>query len=230
MKLREILLAGAFLLSSAAFSQNKLHFDIYSKKEGFFNPRLNSSLNMDSKEIDFSFLHGMYSMKFKRINDSTYREIVKNNFFQSKEEVFDYSFRDSSCILDSYSAIGGKPREEKEVLEGTVFDKKYKSLPELFNDFEKGLLKDSIYLIVLGMPYSIKIENTEVDEDIIYSCKLKKPIKKEPGDFILFPYPIEVYAKRKNEKVIPLGFYTKFLNVRSGRNTSIEGELRKEKE
>ena len=227
MKLREILLAGAFLLSSPAFSQDKLHFDISSKGGRLFNP--GGSLKMDSNEIDISVLLGIYSVKFKRINDSTYQEIVKNNFLWSKEEFFDYSFKNSSYTLDSYFAVGGKPREEKEALEGTVFDKKYKNLPELFKDFEKGLLKDSIHCIVLGLPYSIKIENTEKDKDIIYSCNLLGCIKRDPGDFVLFPYPIEVHAKRKDEKIIPVGFYTKFANVRTGRNTSIEGRLRKEK-
>jgi hypothetical protein len=228
MKLKEILLGGAIFLSSAAFSQDKLHFDVYTKGEGFFGLRLNnSSLKVDSNEINLSFLFGIYSVEFKKINDSTYKEIVRNNFlWKSKEEFFDYSFKDSSYVLDSYSAIGGKPREEKEALEKTVFNKKYKDLPGLFSEFEKGSLKDSIHFIILGLPYSIKIESSKRDSDLVYSCNPKELVKEEPGDVILFPYPLEVRAKKKDEKIVPFLFFTKFLNVKTGRNISVEGELR----
>jgi hypothetical protein len=228
MKLKEMVLAGAILLSSSIPSEDKLHFDIYSKGEGVFSPRLNtSSLKADSNELDFSFLFGIYSMEFKKINDSTYQEIAKTNFlWKSKEEIFDYSFKDSCYTLKKYSVTGNQSREEKKALEGLIFNKKYKSVPGLFNDFERGLLKDSIHFIVFGEPYSIKIESTKKYEDIVYSCNPKEIVKEEPGDFILFPYPLEVRAKIKDEKITPFRFSTKFLNAKTGRNTSIEGELR----
>jgi hypothetical protein len=229
MKLKEILLAGSLLLSSQLFSQEGLKFDISSDRRGI--SRLianNSSLSLDSNKIDFSFLYGLYSMEFEKINDSTYRETVKNNFlWKSNEEVFDYSLKDSCYILDNYSARGGKPREEKEILEGTSFDKKYKTFPELFDYFKEGLLGDSLHCIVLGLPYSIKIEKNVDDEKIIYSCSLNGVIKEEAGDFIVFPYPVEIHAENKNEKLIPFAFFTKYLNVKNGKNTSLEGELRK---
>ncbi len=229
MKFKEILLAGAFFLStSLAFSQKPVHFDVYSKGEGFFNPKLNtSSLKVSPEEIDFSFLFGIYSMKFKKINDSTYREIVKNNFlWKSKEEFFDYSFKDSCYTFNNYSARGEKPRLEKELLEGKTFDKKYKSPPELFGYLERGLIKDSIHFIVCGLPYSVKIESIEKNDTITYSCSLEESIKKEPGDVILFPYPIEAITKKEDGKIIPLGFFTKFLNAKNGKNTHLEGVLR----
>jgi hypothetical protein len=228
MKIREIVLAGALFLSSAAFSQDKLHFDIYSKGEGFF-PRFNSgSVKANSGEIDCSFLFGIYSMNFKKVNDLTYQEIVKTSFLWiSKEEFFNYSFKDSCYTLNSYSAVGEKPRLEKEVLEGTSFDKKYKTPPELLNDFEKGLLEeeDSIHFIIQGMPYSIKINNTKKGDEIIYSSTPPK-IDEEPGDYFIFPYSAEVHAKEKNEKIIPIGFRTKLLNAKTKKSTTIEGELR----
>lgn len=234
MNLKEIVLAGALLLyGSSAFSQqDKLYFDIYSRFEGFFNIKLNnSSLKADSKEINFSFLYGIYSTCFDKVNDSTYRETVKNNFLWiSKEETFDYLRGKDSCYtFVKYSAKGEKPREEKKALEGRTFNKKYKPLPELFDDFEKGLLKDSIHMIVNAVPYSIKVKSIEEEKNnIIYSCSLEGLVKREPGDIIIFPYPIELFAeKRAGGKIVPLRFCTKFLNVRSGNKTFIEGELRK---
>jgi len=234
MNLKEIVLAGALLFSgSSAFSQqDKLHFDIYSRFEGFFNIKLNNSyLKANSKEINFSFLYGIYSTCFNKLNDSTYRETVKNNFLWiSKEETFDYSLGKDSCYtFVKYSAKGENPREEKKALEGKIFNKKYRSLPELFNDFEKGLLKDSIHLIVNATSYSIKVENIEKgDNNITYSCSLEGLVKREPGDIIIFPYPIELFAeKRAGGKIVPFRFCTKFLNVRNGNKTFIEGELRK---
>ena len=149
----------------------RLQFDISSDGGGI--SRLianNSSLNLDSNKIDFSFLHGLYSMGFEKINDCTYRETVKNNFFwKPSNEIFYYSLKDSCYTLNNYFAERGKPREEKEMLEGTMFDKKYKTFPELFNSFEKGLLKDSLHCIVLGLPYSVKIEKSfEEDETNLF--------------------------------------------------------------
>lgn len=217
-------------LSSIVFSQEKLCFDISSDGRGISRfIANNSSLMMDSSKINFSFLHGLYSMKFEKINDSTYRETVNNSFlWKSNKEVFDYSLKDSCYILNSYSAEGGKPREEKVLLEGTTFNQKYKTFPELFDYFEKGLLKDSLHCIVLGLPYSVKIEK-RVDEDkTIYLCSLNGVIKEEAGDFIVFPYPVEVIAEKKGEKLVPISFFTKYLNVKNGKNTSLEGELIKE--
>ncbi len=231
MKLKEIVLAGSLLLlTSLAFSQDKLKFDVYSKGEGRFSLRLNNStLKVDSNEIDFSFLLGFYSMKFKKLTDSTYQEIVKNNVpFQSKDEFFNYSFKDSCYTLLSYYAVGGKPRAEKKALVGRDFDDKYRSLPELVNYFEKGLIKDgdSIHFIINGEPYSVEIGRRENQDSVIYSCSLEEIIKREPGDVIIFPYPIEAYATKENGGLIPLRFSTAFLNVRNGKKTSIEGELR----
>lgn len=235
MNLKKIVLAGALLLSSSsAFSQqDKLHFDIYSRFEGFFNIKLNSSsLKANSKEINFSFLYGIYSAFFDKVNDSTYRETVQNNFLWiSKEETFDYLLSKDSCYtFVKYSAKGEKPREEKKALEGKIFNKKYRSLPELFDNFEKGLLKDSIHLIVNATPYSVKVESIEKgDSNIAYSCSLEGLVKREPGDIIIFPYPIELFAEKRTGKTVPLKFHTKFLNVRNGNKTFIEGELRKNK-
>jgi hypothetical protein len=230
MKLREILLAGTMLFSSMAFSQDKFKFDIYSKGEGFFNPRINSSsIELSSEEIYFSFLYGIYSMEFKRIDNNTYIESVKNNVpWELKEEIFCYSLKDSCYKLDNYFIIGDEPRKEKKSLEGNFFDKKHKSLPELFDDFEKGLLRDSMHFFVMGIPYSLKIESKKEDGEIVYYCNPEELVKGEPGDFIIFPYPVKAYTKNKDGEIIPLRFATKFLNVRNGRDTNIEGELREE--
>ncbi|MEK6833681.1 MAG: hypothetical protein AABY32_06570 [Nanoarchaeota archaeon] len=225
MKLREIVLAGAIFLSGAVFSQDKLHFDVYSREEGFLNLLKSSFLRVSSKEVDFSFLFGIYSMSFKKINDSIYQEVVKDNW-ALREEFFDYSLEDSCYTLIRYSAKRGKPRQEKKALEERIFDKKYRVLPELFSNFKNGLLGDSLHFIVNGMPYSVKINSRENGESIIYSCNLGELIKREPGDNILFPYPIEVYAIKKNGELLPLGFSTEFLKVRSGKKVPIKGKLK----
>jgi hypothetical protein len=225
MKLKGILLTGMLFLSSLGFSQKPLHFEIYSKGEGFFSPRLNnSSLEVSPKEVSFSFLFGIYSMDFQMINDSTYRETVKD-FWNSKEEVFDYSFKDSHYTLKNYSAVKGKIREEKEVLEGKVFDKKYKSLPESFDAFEKGLLKDSAHFVILGMPYSFKIDKRKKGQDFVYSCNMEKNIKSEPGDVFIFPFPVEVLGKKEKGKFVPYYFSTNFLRSRNGNKIHLEGIL-----
>jgi len=228
MNLRKIVLISAMLLSSTAVSQSidKLQFDVYSKTEGFFSPRINSSLKIDSDELDFAFSSLIYSIdfNFKKINDSTYQEFVKSCLlWKSKEELFEYSYNKKD-----YSVIGEKPRLEKEVLKGSVFNKKYTTPPEVFEKLKKDLLKDSVHFIVFGEPYSIKIENVTKDGEKIYSCDPKDVIKQEPGDFFLFPYPLELHTKNKNGKIIPYLFFTKFLNAKNGKSTYIKGELRKE--
>ncbi len=233
MKLKEIVLAGALLLSSsAALSQNKLKFDVYSREEGLLKLLNSSSLRINSEQIDFSFLFDIYSMEFQKLTDSTYREIVRNNFlWQAKDEFFDYS-KDSCYTLLSYSAVRGKPREEKKALVERRFDKKYLSLPELFKDFEEGRLEngDSLHFIVNGMPYSVKIKRRENQDSIIYSSSLEDIIKREPGDIIICPYPIEVYAIEKDGKFVPIGFSTELLRVKNGKKIPINGKLREEKD
>jgi hypothetical protein len=230
MKLREIVLFGSMLISGIAFSQEKMHFDIYNKGEGVFSPRLNmSSIKVDANEVDFSFLFGIYSMKLRKMNDSTYQEIVKDNLILgSKEELFTYSLKNSSYTLNDYFVVSGEPRKEKEALEGTTFGKKYKTLLEIFDDLQKGLLKDSAHFFVFGMPYSVGIKKSEENGFTIYSCNLNGTIKEEPGDFIIFPYPAEIISKKKEGKIIPLKFFTKSLNVRNKRVNSIEGILQKD--
>jgi len=230
MKLKQILLAGALLFSSVAFSQEQFKFNIYGKGEKSSGQGLKIGfLKVTPKKIDVSFWWRLYSLEFQKISDSTYREVVKDKipFSDPKHEFFNYSFKDSCYTLENYFTEEGKPREEKEALEGRVFNKKYKSLPELFNNFENGLLKDSIHFVVLGMPYSVKIETRENQDSVIYSCNLENIIKREPGDNIIFPYPIKAYTIKREGGLLPVGFSTEFLRVRSGKRTSIKGELRK---
>jgi hypothetical protein len=225
MGLREIVLASALLLSTVAFSQNKLNFDVYTKRDGL--PKFNSgSVKASSGEIDCSFLFGIYSMKFNRVNDSMYRETVKTSFFWiQKEEIFDYLLKDSSYLFKKYSVLGEEPREEKVVLEGTVYNKKYKDLPRLFEDFKKGLIGDSVHMIVQGVPYSAKIENTKKGDEIVYFSNPPE-IKDEPGDVMVFSYPFQIHAKEKSGEIIPFLFYTKIENAKTKKATTIEGVLR----
>lgn len=233
MKLKEIVLAGAMLLSSVAFAQSsdKLHFDVYSKRDGSFIPKLNTgSLRIASDEVDFSFLFGIYSMNFKKVNDSTYQEIVRDNLlWDLKEEFFYYSFKNSRYTLKDYFVVGGKPREEKEALKGKVFDKKYKMPLEILSNFEENIKKDSLHFIAFGEPYSVGKKEVIEKGDTIYSYILGKPIKKELGDFIIFPYPTKIILKKKDGKFIPFEFYTKSLNLRNKNENSIEGKLKEEK-
>jgi len=230
MKLKDILLTSTLFLSSLGFSQEPITLDIYSKGEGKFSPRLNnSSLKVNSNEVDFSFLFGLYLMKFQKLNDSTYREIVDNNFpFVSKEEIFDYSFKNGQYIFKNYYTDNDEPRLEKEVLEGNIFNKKYKTLPELFNDFEKGKIEDSIHFIVLGLPYSVKVNKYQEGKKLVYSSNLKDFVKIEPGDDIIFPYPIKVFGIRENGKIKPLKFDTYFLRAKTGKKTHLEGILKED--
>lgn len=230
MKFKDIFLAGLlFLASSPSLSQEKHHFDVYSKGEGgFFNPRFNtSSLKVSPEEVDFSFLLGIYSIQFKKLNDSVYQEIVKSNFpLKSNKEVYSYLLRDSSYTFEDYSA-DNESREEKIVLQGNKFEKKYKVLPELFANFQNGTLGDSLHCIILGVPYSVKIEKDEQGKELVYSCNLNGLIKAEEGDVFLFPYPVKAEAVKENGTIKPLRFSTYFLNAKSGKRTHLEGLLRK---
>lgn len=228
MKFKEIVLGGTLLLSSSlALSQNELHFDIYSREDGILNFLRSSSLKASPNEVDFSFLFGIYSMKAINSTDSTYQEIVKNNIpWETKDEFFNYS-KDSCYVLNSYFTKNGKSREEKEALEGRIFDKKYKTLPELFNDFEKGLLGDSLHFIVQGMPYSARIKKIDNSDRIIYSCTFD--VKRESGDMYICPYPIEVYTIKKDGKLTPTKFSTMLLNSKNGKKIPLQGKLREKR-
>ncbi len=231
MKLKDIFLTSAFFLASnLAFSQNPRHFEIYTKGENFPSIRLNTgSVNVTPKEVDFSFLFNLYSINLKKLNDSTYQEIVKDNYIiTSKEEFFTYILKDSKYTLKDYSVVGGEPRKEKEALKGVTLDKKYKTLIEVFNDFENGNLKDSVHIFIFGLPYSVGINKIEEKDKIIYFGNLGGAIKQEPGDFIIFPYPAEVIGKKENGKFIPSKFFTKSLNVRNKRVNTIEGILKED--
>ena len=230
MNLKKITFASLMFLSSIAFSQDKLHFDLYSKGEGFFNPRLKIGyIEKDSNEMNFSFFRKMYQMSFSKLNDSTYREMISIKIpWKSRKEIFDYSFKDSCYVLDNYSAVKGKARTERDSLEGTVFDKKYRTLLDLFNDFENDLLKDSIHFITLAVPYSIKVEKTKEGNNLIYSSDPGEIIKEEPGDFIIFPYPIKAYAKKNGKKIRPYEFSTRYKKARTGRSSRFKGILRED--
>jgi len=217
-------------LSSIAFSQDKLHFDLYSKGEGFFNPKIKIGyIEKDSNEMNFSFFRKMYQMSFNKLSDSTYQEIINIKIpWNARKEIFDYSFKDSCYVLDNYTSVKGEARAERDSLEGNIFDKKYKTLSELFNDFEEGILEDSIHFITLAVPYSIKIEKIKKEDDWIYSSDPGDIIKEEPGDFIIFPYPIKAYAKENSEKIKPYRFSTRYKKARTGRSSRFEGILRED--
>lgn len=221
MKLKDILLASTLFWSSLAFGQDKLHFEIATKVEKSIVPKIMSHLNVSSDKVDFSFLWGLYSMEFQKINNFTYRETLK-------DETYEYAFKDSCYTLIDYNRSKGKPKAEKEILEGRTFDKKYKSLSDLFNDIKKGNLGDSLHFIVLGNPYSAKIEKIQNGKDLVYSCSLTDIIKLEPGDEFHFSYPIKMHAIKKNGDITPLSFSTKCLHVKWGKIISIEGKLKED--
>lgn len=224
MKFKDIFLAGALLFSSIAptFSQDKLNYEIRTKGGGF--PATTSFINLSENEIEFSFLLGVYSMKFNQINDSAYKE---TKHFLFKKEFFDYSKGSGYILLDYFVDIG-KPREVKESLINTQFDEKYQTFPEIFKEFKnKGFEdKDSLHFFLMGLPYSLKIEKKERGDTLIYSSSLKGAIKFEPGDDFHFPYSIEMIAKKKGDKMIILGFSTRFLNVKKEKEGSLEGRLK----
>lgn len=224
MKFKEIFLSGALLFSSVlpCFSQDKLNYEVRTKGGGF--PSTTSFIDLSEKEVDFSFLLGIYSMKFNQINDSVYKE-TKNFFF--KKEFFDYVSGSGYTLLNYYVDIG-KPRKVKESLVDKSLDEKYKTFPEILKDFKKNGFqdKDSLHFFLMGLPYSLEIEKSERGDTVIYSSSLKGAIKFEPGDDFHFPYPIEMVALEKDGKRVILGFSTKFLNVKKGKEGTLEGRLK----
>lgn len=230
MKFKEIAFASMLFLSSTAFSQNKLHFSLYGKGERFLSPKLKIGyLEKNSNKINFSFFMDIYEMNSVQLTDSTYQETFGIKIpWNTRKEVFSYSFKDSCYILDDYCAVKGEPRLERDSLEGKVFDKKYKTLSDVFQDFEKGLLQDSVHFIVLGIPYSVKFNIIKQGNNLIYSCETKDIIKEDPEDFIIFPYPINVYARKHEGKIKPFKFSTRFKNILTGRNYNLEGHLEEE--
>jgi len=230
MNLKKILLAGTFFLStSLASSQDKLKFDVYN--DWLLGIRLNmSSVTVNPRQIAFSFLFGSYSMEFKQPNDSTYQETVKDNW-AGRDEFFDYS-KNLGYTLFNYSVTRGEPREEKEALVKRVFDKKYKSLLELFDDLENGRINDgdSIHFSLLGMPYSIKAGKKQNSETIVYSGTFK--VKKEPGDSYVLKEeePVKLYTIKEDGKEIPIGFTATLSHAKKKKEISIEGILKKDKD
>lgn len=138
MRFKDIFLTGALTLSTIlpSFSQDKLNYEVRTKGGGF--PATTSFINLSEKEIDFSFLLGIYSMKFNQINDSTYNE-TKN--FMFKKEFFDYA-KGSGYILLDYSVEMGRLRNVKEKLINQKLDEKYKTFPEILKDFREDGFKD----------------------------------------------------------------------------------------
>ncbi|MCK5624511.1 hypothetical protein KAI04_01590 [Candidatus Pacearchaeota archaeon] len=226
MKLKKILLSSLIFLSSMAFSQEKVHFDFRMKGEGRFNPKL-GYFEKDSNEMSFSIMK-VYEMNFNKINDSTYQEIFNRGIWNSRKEIFDYSFKDSCYVLDNYSSIRCKPRVERASLEGKIFDKKYKLLPEAFDDFENNLLKDSIHLVILGVPYSVKLERMEKGNNVRYFCNPGEVVEEEPGDIFVFSFPVTASATKDGKKIKPYKFFTRFKLVQNGKIRGLEGNLREE--
>lgn len=226
MKLKDIFLVGALLFSSISptFSQNKLNYEVRTKGGGF--PSTISFINLSENEIEFSFLFGLYSMKFNQINDITYKE---TKHFLFKKEFFDYSKGSGYTLLDYFVDVG-KPREVKEILVNTKLDEKYKTFPELLENFECNGFhnEDSLHFFLMGLPYSLKIEKSDNGDSLIYSSSLNSAVKFEQGDDFHFPYPINIFVKEKDGRSIILGFSTKFLNVKKGKEGSLEGRLKEE--
>ncbi len=225
MKFKEIFLASALFFSSVlAFPQDKLSYGIKTEGGGF--PSTNSSLNLSKKEIDFSFLLGLYSMNFNQVDDTTYNE---TKHFLFKNESFNYS-KGSGYIFSDYSACRGKPREIKKSLENTHFNEKYKTLPELFGKFENGEFKDgdSLHFFLMGVSYSLRVKRRDEEDRTIYSANLSEAVKFEPGDDFHFSYPIEIVAREIEGKQVLSEFSTKFLNVKKSKEGSLEGRLKRE--
>jgi hypothetical protein len=225
MKLKEIVLAGSLLLSSVlASSQDNFNYEVRTDGGGF--PSTKSFINLNENQIDFSFLLGIYSMKFNQINDSMYKE-TKHFFF--KKEFFDYSKGSGYTLLDYY-VDNGKPREVKEILVDKSFNDKYKTFPELLKDFKNEGFEngDSLHFFLMGLPYSLKVEKSEQGDSVIYSSILKDAVRFEPGDDFHFPNPIEMITTKKDGKNVILSFSTKFLNVKKGKEGLLEGKLKRE--
>ncbi|HOF43889.1 MAG TPA: hypothetical protein PLE51_01875 [Candidatus Pacearchaeota archaeon] len=224
MRFKDIFLTGALTLSTIlpSFSQDKLNYEVRTKGGGF--PATTSFINLSEKEIDFSFLLGIYSMKFNQINDSTYNE-TKN--FMFKKEFFDYA-KGSGYILLDYSVEMGRLRNVKEKLINQKLDEKYKTFPEILKDFrEDGFKdKDSLHFFLMGLPYSLKIDKIESGDTTFYSSGLNEAIKFEPGDDFHFSYPIEMTVVEKEGKRVIIGFSTRFLNVKKRKEGSLEGRLK----
>ncbi len=225
MKLKNLLVGSFLLFSGIINGQEKLHFDVYSRGDFFFSPKLKIGyFEKKEKEVNFSFLFGAYSIDFKKINDSTYREIVDVGLWKRKKEVFEYSFNGSCYKLEEYYSMGDEPRLEKERLEGKIFDKKYGVLPEIFNNLEKNQLGDSIHFVLLGVPYSTRIKTEKEGKDFIFSSDLEF-IEEKPDDVVNFSSPVKVKAKKKNGKLLPYNFSTMYKRVKSGRMNYLEGKL-----
>lgn len=218
MNLKSILFASALLASSAGFSQN-LQYSVSGRLEVPFLKRIKVSaeLNLSPKEINFTFFDN--SMKFCKPNDSTYNEIVDNKDF------YEYTFKDSIYTFKKYSS-SLKPRKEKEVLEGRVFEDKYKSLPDFLGELIDNKLKDTLNFIVLGNPYSASIKKIKKGNNTVYIGNPLDFIRKEEGDKFHFKFPIKVECEEINGKNVPLKFSTKCLYIPIGLVISIEGKLK----
>jgi hypothetical protein len=219
MKLKEILLASALFLSGAVVAQD-LNYNVAGRLEIPFIKRLKVAADLDASPNEISFTFFDNSMKFQKLNDSTYREIVND------EEFYEYSKKDSCYIFKSYHSIA-KPRAEKELLEGRVFNKKYESLPDLFEDLINKKTKDTLNFILLGNPYSASLKTTKKGKRTYYTGNPADFIKREEGDKFHFKFPIKFEAEEINGQNIPSVFSTKCLYIPLGLIISIEGRLEK---
>jgi len=176
-------------------------------------------LDASPNEISFTFFDN--SMKFQKLNDSTYREIV------NEMEFYEYSMKDSCYTLKSYYSTG-KSRAEKEILEKRVFDRKYQSFPDLLEDFINKKTGDTLNFIALGNPYSASVKTVKKGKHTTYIGNPVDFIKKEEGDKFHFKFPIRVESEEINGQDIPYEFSTECLYIPIGLRISIKGKLKKE--
>ena len=211
-------------MSSLAFSQEKLHYDVYAEINFLWNPRIKiGCLEKNGKNVDVSFLSN--ELKFTQTSDSTYREFVNTS---RRKEIFDYFLKDSCYFLKDYYVTEGDSRKEKKELIGKNFDKKHKTLLQLFNDFEKGNLNDSIHAFVFGVPYSIKIYKSTEGGYLIYNCDLGKYVRDTPSDDFAFDSVVKAHAEKINGNFRVEKFSTDFklgLGRKKKHRINIEGYL-----
>ena len=209
-------LKKSLLIATTAFAINQANAQTlnYDTRFSMLNAKLGDvEYDMDTKHLKININH-FVNIKFtyQMINDSTYIETKESN---ENSEVFTYSKKDSSWVLDDYMCLRGEPRAEKTLLENTIFDPDFQTSIETLEDIIQNEISDSTKVILFGIPYTIVLEDKYTNSpEPKYKGNIA-PYEQEKSDEFLIEDGIEVTCKKEGDNYIPqsLDAKTKILQI-----------------
>lgn len=198
---KSLLTAATIFTLQSGFAQT---FD-YEARFSFLNAKLaDMTYDKDDRKLSIDILHFVdVSFTYQMLNDSVYVETSRN---RDLLEVFYYSKKDSSWVLEDYNVISGVGREDKFSLEGSVYNEEILTPIETLENLVGNNVFDTNKVVLFGIPYNIILENKDVGYfKSIYEGNIL-PYEQSSEDKFLLEDGLKVICEKEGNHYIPASF------------------------